>query len=81
MSPVLESIQNDPFLRIPEYTLIYVNFPTNGSVAILKANAANDPSTEFWIFTVSSGLSTDEPSILPTSVGDGRKSITASKTL
>ena len=44
-------------------------------------NLLNDPSTEFCICTDSSGLSTDEPSILPTSVGEGRKSITASNTL
>ena len=41
----------------------------------------NEPSTEFLTSTLLSGLSTDDPCMLPTSVGEGRKSITASNTL
>jgi hypothetical protein len=64
---VTEFINESHDLIIPEYTLTNVNVHTNGSVAILKANAETGSSCEHLLMSASqvSGLthSTDHLSI------------------
>ena len=72
-----------PTLRTPEYTLINVNVPTKGSVAILNASAEKGSSSEEDLESDSSSSSLlfgITPSMAFTSSGAGRKSITASRT-
>ena len=76
-------ITPSPTLKTPEYTLINVRVPTNGSVAILNANAENGSSSDDFLesdCSSSSLLLGITPSIALTSSGAGRKSKTASKT-
>ena len=63
-----------PDLRVPEYTLVNVNLPTNGSVAILNAMAASDESFATGNVLSSSFVSTSFTESIPsfTSTGDGR---------
>src|SRR6056297_3091333 len=69
-----------PLSSLPEYTRKNVSVPTNGSVAILKASAANGALSSASRVARVRSLSSNSPSIARTSVGDGRYSITASST-
>ena len=69
-----------PTDKTPEYTLINVKVPTNGSVAILKANAENGSSSEEDLLTSTSSSLGKDPLIAFTSFGAGRYSIAASRT-
>jgi hypothetical protein len=42
--PFVVFITYEPLLSVPEYTLMYVSFPTCGSACTLKASAASGPS-------------------------------------
>ena len=57
-----------------------VNVPTNGSVAILNANAENGSSSEDDLDTSTSSSLGSDPLIALTSLGAGKYSIAASRT-
>ena len=65
----------EPASNVPEYTLKKHNFPTNGSVAILNANAAKGSESD--VFLSVSSPSNVTPFICGISSGDGIKSTTA----
>ena len=65
----------DPASNVPEYTLKKQSFPTNGSVAILNANAENGSVSDVFLSTSFPSLSI--PLICGISIGDGIKSIIA----
>ena len=66
---LLEFKTVDPVSNTPEYTLKKHNFPTNGSVAILKANAANGSLSE--VLASVGSPSNVSPLIWGMSSGDG----------
>src|SRR6187402_798632 len=68
----------DPDSSVPEYTRKKVKLPTNGSLAILNASAANGASSEDGRVSFSVSSSGFVPSIGGTSTGDGKKLTTAS---
>ena len=77
--PLVELSTEAPDASTPEYTRMNVSWPTNGSVMILNASAANGfVSSAGRSIGVSSALSIDTPWIAGMSIGDGRKSTTAS---
>ena len=59
----------EPDSNVPEYTLKKHNFPTNGSVAILNAKAANGSESDVFLST--SFPSSSTPLICGISNGDG----------
>ena len=77
---LVEFITPSPTDRTPEYTLINVNVPTNGSVAILKARAEKGSSSDEDLLISTSSSSGNDPLIALTSFGAGRYSIAASRT-
>ena len=73
---LLEFNTVEPDSSVPEYTLKKHNFPTNGSVAILNANAANGSESE--VLASVSSPSNVSPLICAISNGDGIYEIIAS---
>mmetsp|Transcript_44182 Transcript_44182/g.51781 ORF Transcript_44182/g.51781 Transcript_44182/m.51781 type:complete len:260 (-) Transcript_44182:607-1386(-) len=76
--PLTELYTIVPAFKTPEYTLVKVNEPTNGSVAILKARAEKGSASLDFLFIVSVP-SSEIPLIAATSTGLGIKSMTASR--
>ena len=77
----VELITASPTDKTPEYTLMNVRVPTNGSVAILNASAENGSSSDDFLESSTSSsceLFGITPVIALTSSGAGKKSITAS---
>ena len=66
---LLELSTEEPDSNVPEYTLKKHNFPTNGSVAILNAKAANGSLSSVFLSTSFPSKST--PLIWAISVGAG----------
>ena len=75
--PVLALKTVSPAFNTPEYTRIYANRPTKGSVAILNANAANG-SESFGSRVNSFVSSTFVPVTAPISNGLGKYAVTES---
>src|SRR5690606_41184484 len=63
-----------PLFRVPEYTRKNVRLPTNGSLAILNASAANGASSAAGLVSSLFGSSGGLPFTGGTSNGEGRRS-------